>query len=178
MAFKIRWPPFNLCVSDHLWSTGMFQASQFVETRKKYHKKKEKCNCSTCDTCSDWMRATSFSNTPPAGTIPVDEVLSQNLENDRFYTGLRNMHWHWNIYPAENVADVSNSLNNFLLFCYFTVTSPQKICPQSNTFRLRASQLKIELNWKTCNISCLVVWRFTLTPTPSPTPSLVKMFTW
>ena len=64
MALKQRWPPFNLWVSDHLWSTSLFQAAQFVEVSKKYHKKKGKCNCSTCDTCSDWVRATPFSNTP------------------------------------------------------------------------------------------------------------------
>ena len=131
MALKKRWPPFNLWVSDHLWSTSLFQATQFVEVSKKYHKKKGKCNCSTYDTCSDWVRATPFSN---------KMIVSTKV--------LRDMQWQWNIYPAENVVDVSNNLNNFLLFCYFTVTSPQKICPQSNTFRLRASQLKIELNWR------------------------------
>lgn len=64
MALKKRWPPFNLWVSDHLWSTSLFQAAQFVEVSKKYHKKKDKCNCSTCNTCSDWVRVTPFSNTP------------------------------------------------------------------------------------------------------------------
>ena len=144
MALKKRWPPFNLWVSDHLWSTSLFQAAQLVEVSKKYHKKKDKCNCSTCNTCSDWVRVTPFSNTPvPSWHHPRWRSTQKMIVSTKV---LRDMQWHWNIYPAENVADVSNSLNNFLLFCYFTVTSPQKICPQSNTFRLRDSQLKIELN--------------------------------